>query len=89
MSEIDYKSKYEEEKKKREKIEKDYMILKEQIDKVNSKSKELEEKSNKNIEVYEKACKENEELKIQLIKTIEEKETFKKGIEKIIFTLGK
>ena len=89
MSEIDYKSKYEEEKKKREKIEKDYMILKEQIDKVNSKSKELEEKSNKNIEVYEKACKANEELKMQLIKTIEEKETFKKGIEKIIFTLGK
>lgn len=86
---IDYKTKYEEEKKRREKIEKDYMSLKEKTDKVNAKSKELEEKSSKNIEIYEKACKENAELRNQLIKSIEEKETYKRGIEKLILTLGK
>lgn len=89
MESIDYQSKYEEEKKRREKIEKDYICLKEQIDKINSKSKELEEKSSKNIEIYEKACKENEELKRQILQVIQEKETYKKGIDKLILTLGK
>ena len=89
MESIDYKTKYEEEKKKREKIEKDYICLKEQIDKINSKSKELEEKSSKNIEIYEKACKENAELRNKLIVAINEKETYKRGIEKLILTLGK
>ena len=86
---IDYKTKYEEEKKRREKIEKDYMSLKEKTDKVNAKSKELEEKSSKNIEIYEKACKANEELRNKLIVAINEKETYKRGIEKLILTLGK
>lgn len=86
---IDYESKYKEEKSRREKIEKDYITLKEQTDKVNAKVKELEGKSNKNVEVYENVCKQNEELKKQLIRVIDEKETYKKGIEKLILTLGK
>lgn len=86
---IDYESKYKEEKSRREKIEKDYITLKEQTDKVNAKVKELETKSKNNSEVYEKACKTNEELKTQLIKALEEKEAYKRGIEKLILTLGK
>lgn len=86
---IDYKKKYEYEKKEREKLEHDYCILKEDTEKVKSKLKEIEEKSRKNIEVYQKACTENEELKRQLIKKVEENETYKKGIEKLIYTLGK
>lgn len=86
---IDYESKYKEEKSRREKIEKDYITLKEQTDKVNEKVKQLESKSINNSEIYEKVCKENAELKNQLIKSIEEKETYKKGIEKLILTLGK
>lgn len=89
MSEIDYKNKYEEEKTRRQKIEKDYISLKEQTDKVNAKLKELESKSSNNVEIYEKACKENAELRNQLIKVIEEKETYRKGIDKLILTLGK
>ena len=86
---IDYKTKYEEEKKRREKIEKDYISLKEQTDKVNAKVKELESKSINNVEIYEKVCKENEELKRQILQVIQEKETYKKGIDKLILTLGK
>ena len=89
MSEIDYKNKYEEEKTRRQKIEKDYISLKEQTDKVNAKLKELESKSSNNVEIYEKACKENAGLRNQLIKVIEEKETYRKGIDKLILTLGK
>lgn len=89
MNEIDYKTKYEEEKARRQKIEKDYISLKEQTDKVNAKLKELESKSSNNVEIYEKACKENAELRNQLIKAIEEKETYRKGIDKLILTLGK
>lgn len=89
MESIDYQSKYEEEKKKREKIEKDYISLKEQTDKVNAKVKELESKSINNVEIYEKVCKENEELKRQILQVIQEKETYKKGIDKLILTLGK
>lgn len=89
MSEIDYKNKYEEEKTRRQKIEKDYISLKEQTDKINEKVKQLESKSVNNSEIYEKACKENAELRNQLIKAIEEKETYRKGIDKLILTLGK
>lgn len=89
MESIDYQSKYEEEKKKREKIEKDYISLKEQTNKVNAKVKELESKSINNVEIYEKVCKENEELKRQILQVIQEKETYKKGIDKLILTLGK
>lgn len=89
MESIDYQSKYEEEKKKREKIEKDYISLKEQTDKVNAKVKELESKSINNVEIYEKVCKENEELKRQILQVIQEKETYKKGIDKLILILGK
>lgn len=89
MESIDYQSKYEEEKKKREKIEKDYICLKEQTDKVNAKVKELESKSINNVEIYEKVCKENEELRNKLIVAINEKEKYKRGIEKLILTLGK
>lgn len=89
MNEIDYRTKYEEEKSRREKIENDYINLKEKADKVNTKIKELETKSKNNSEVYEKACKTNEELKTQLIKALEEKEAYKRGIEKLILTLGK
>lgn len=85
---IDYESKYKEEKSRREKIEKDYITLKEQTDKVNEKVKQLESKSINNSEIYEKVCKENAELKNQLIKTIEERETYKRGIERLILTLG-
>ena len=87
--EINYKVKYEEEKSKREKIEKDYYCLIEKRNETVAKLKEIEEKSRKNIEVYQKACTENEELKRQLIKKVEENETYKKGIEKLIYTLGK
>ena len=87
--EKDYIRLYEEEKTRRQKIEKDYISLKEQTDKVNAKLKELERKSSNNVEIYEKACKENAELRNQLIKVIEEKETYRKGIDKLILTLGK
>ena len=87
--EKDYIRLYEEEKTRRQKIEKDYISLKEQTDKVNAKLKELESKSSNNVEIYEKACKENAELRNQLIKVIEEKETYRKGIDKLILTLGK
>ena len=86
---VDYESKYKEEKARRQKIEKDYISLKEQTDKINEKVKQLESKSVNNSEIYEKACKENAELRNQLIKVIEEKETYRKGIDKLILTLGK
>ena len=86
---IDYRVKYEEEKKKREKIEKDYINLKEQLNKTNTKIKELEGKSTNNSEIYEKVCKENAELKKQFLNKIEEFETYKKGLQKLIYTLGK
>ena len=86
---VDYESKYKEEKARRQKIEKDYISLKEQTDKINEKVKQLESKSSNNVEIYEKACKENAELRNQLIKVIEEKETYRKGIDKLILTLGK
>ena len=87
--EKDYIRLYEEEKARRQKIEKDYISLKEQTDKINEKVKQLESKSVNNSEIYEKACKENAELRNQLIKAIEEKETYRKGIDKLILTLGK
>lgn len=86
---VDYESKYKEEKARRQKIEKDYISLKEQTDKINEKVKQLESKSVNNSEIYEKACKENAELRNQLIKAIEEKETYRKGIDKLILKLGK
>lgn len=89
MNEIDYKSKYQEEKSRREKIEKDYITLKEQTDKINEKVKQLENKSINNSEIYEKVCKENAELKKQFLNKIEEFETYKKGLQKLIYTLGK
>ena len=45
--EIDYKVKYEEEKKKREKIEKDYIALQEKTNGINKKVEEKKKKKKK------------------------------------------
>lgn len=74
--EIDYKAKYEEEKKKREKIEKDYITLQEKTnEETNNKIKEIQNQ-NRNIA-----------MNYQIIK--QEKENLENGIIKAIALIGK
>ena len=98
-----YKNQYEDMKKQKEKAEKDYICLVEQLkhtngktDEMNKRIQELEavltnfEQRNKNdLEKYEKICKESEELKKEIIKINDEKNTYERGITKLIYTLGK
>ena len=42
-----------------------------------------------NLEKYEKSCKENEDLKNEIIRINDEKNTYERGITKLIYTLGK
>lgn len=98
-----YKNQYEDMKKQKEKAEKDYICLVEQLkhtngktDEMNKRIQELEailtnfEQRNKNdLEKHEKSCKENEELKKEIIRINDEKNTYERGITKLIYTLGK
>lgn len=98
-----YKNQYEEMKNQKEKAEKDYACLVEQLkhtngktDEMNKRIQELEailtnfEQINKNnLEKHEKSCKENEELKKEIIRINDEKNTYERGITKLIYTLGK
>ena len=98
-----YKNQYEDMKKQKEKAEKDYICLVEQLkhtngktDEMNKRIQELEailtnfEQINKNnLEKHEKSCKENEELKKEIIRVNDEKNTYERGITKLIYTLGK
>lgn len=98
-----YKNQYEDMKKQKEKAEKDYICLVEQLkhtngktDEMNKRIQELEailtnfEQRNKNdLEKYEKSCEENEELKKEIIRVNDEKNTYERGITKLIYTLGK
>lgn len=99
----DMKNQYEDMKKQKEKAEKDYICLVEQLkhtngktDEMNKRIQELEailtnfEQINKNnLEKHEKSCKENEELKKEIIRINDEKNTYERGITKLIYTLGK
>lgn len=95
-----YKNQYEDMKKQKEKAEKDYICLVEQLkhtngktDEMNKRFQELEavltnfEQRNKNN--LEKLCKENEELKKEIIRVNDEKNIYERGIVKLIYTLGK
>ena len=99
----DMKNQYEDMKKQKEKAEKDYICLVEQlkhtngkVDEMNKRIQELEailtnfEQRNKNnLEKYEKSCKENEDLKNEIIRINDEKNTYERGITKLIYILGK
>lgn len=101
--EKDYIRLYEEEKSRREKIEKDYICLVEQLKHTNGKTDEMnkriqeleailtnfEQRNKNNLEKYEKSCEENEELKKEIIRVNDEKNTYERGITKLIYTLGK
>jgi chromosome segregation ATPase len=98
-----YKNQYEDMKKQKEKAEKDYICLVEQLKNTNGKTDEMnkriqeleailtnfEQRNKNNLEKYEKSCKENEELKKEIIRINDEKNTYEKGITKLIYTLGK
>lgn len=98
-----YKNQYEDMKKQKEKAEKDYICLVEQLKHTNGKTDEMnkriqeleailtnfEQRNKNNLEKHEKSCKENEELKNEIIRINDEKNTYERGIAKLIYTLGK
>lgn len=98
-----YKNQYEDMKKQKEKAEKDYICLVEQLKNTNGKTDEMnkriqeleailtnfEQRNKNNLEKYEKSYKENEELKKEINRINDEKNTYEKGITKLIYTLGK
>lgn len=98
-----YKNQYEDMKKQKEKAEKDYICLVEQLKNTNGKTDEMnkriqeleailtnfEQRNKNNLEKYEKSCQENEELKKEVIRVNDEKNTYERGITKLIYTLGK
>ena len=99
----DMKNQYEDMKKQKEKAEKDYICLVEQLKHTNGKTDEMnkriqeleailtnfEQRNKNNLEKYEKSCEENEELKKEIIRVNDEKNTYERGITKLIYTLGK
>ncbi len=98
-----YKNQYEDMKKQKEKAEKDYICLVEQLKNTNGKTDEMnkriqeleavltnfEQRNKNNLEKYEKSCQENEELKKEIIRVNDEKNIYERGITKLIYTLGK
>lgn len=98
-----YKNQYEDMKKQKEKAEKDYICLVEQLKHTNGKTDEMnkriqeleailtnfEQRNKNNLEKHEKSCKENEELKKEIIRINDEKNTYERGITKLIYILGK
>lgn len=98
-----YKNQYEDMKNQKEKAEKDYICLVEQLRHTNGKTDEMnkriqeleavltnfEQRNKNNLEKYEKSCKENEELKKEIIRVNDEKNIYERGIVKLIYTLGK
>ena len=98
-----YKNQYEDMKNQKEKAEKDYICLVEQLKHTNGKTDEMnkriqeleailtnfEQRNKNNLEKYEKSCKENEDLKNEIIRINDEKNTYERGIAKLIYTLGK
>lgn len=98
-----YKNQYEDMKNQKEKAEKDYICLVEQFKYTNGKTDEMnkriqeleavltnfEQRNKNNLEKYEKSCQENEELKEEIIRVNDEKNTYERGITKLIYTLGK
>lgn len=98
-----YKNQYEDMKNQKEKAEKDYICLVEQLRHTNGKTNEMnkriqeleavltnfEQRNKNNLEKYEKLCQENEELKKEIIRVNDEKNIYERGITKIIYTLGK
>jgi chromosome segregation ATPase len=98
-----YKNQYEDMKNQKEKAEKDYICLVEQLKHTNRKTDEMnkriqeleavltnfEQRNKNNLEKYEKSCKENEELKKEIIRVNDEKNIYERGITKLIYTLGK
>lgn len=98
-----YKNQYEDMKKQKEKAEKDYICLVEQLKHTNGKADEMnkriqeleailtnfEQRNKNNIEKYEKSCKEIEELKKEIVRMNDEKNTYERGIKKLIYALGK
>lgn len=98
-----YKNQYEDMKKQKEKAEKDYICLVEQLKHTNGKTDEMnkriqeleailtnfEQRNKNNLEKYEKSCEENKELKKEIIRVNDEKNTYERGITKLIYTLGK
>lgn len=98
-----YKNQYEDMKKQKEKAEKDYICLVEQLKHTNGKTDEMnkriqeleavltnfEQRNKNNLEKYEKSCQENEELKKEIIRVNDEKNIYERGIVKLIYTLGK
>lgn len=98
-----YKNQYEDMKNQKEKAEKDYICLVEQLKHTNGKTDEMnkriqeleavltnfEQRNKNNLEKYEKSCQENEELKKEIIRVNDEKNIYERGIVKLIYTLGK
>lgn len=98
-----YKNQYEDMKNQKEKAEKDYICLVEQLRHTNGKTDEMnkriqeleavltnfEQRNKNNLEKYEKSCQENEELKKEIIRVNDEKNIYERGIVKLIYTLGK
>lgn len=97
------KNQYEDMKNQKEKAEKDYICLAEQLKHTNGKTDEMnkriqeleavltnfEQRNKNNLEKYEKSCQENEELKKEIIRVNDEKNIYERGIVKLIYTLGK
>ena len=98
-----YKNQYEDMKNQKEKAEKDYICLVEQLKHTNGKTDEInkriqeleavltnfEQRNKNNLEKNEKLCQENEELKKEIIRVNDEKNIYERGIVKLIYTLGK
>lgn len=98
-----YKNQYEDMKNQKEKAEKDYICLVEQLKHTNGKTDEMnkriqeleavltnfEQRNKNNLEKYEKSCQEKEELKKEIIRVYDEKNIYERGITKLIYTLGK
>lgn len=99
----DMKNQYEDMKNQKEKAEKDYICLVEQLKHTNGKTDEMnkriqeleavltnfEQRNKNNLEKYEKSCQEKEELKKEIIRVYDEKNIYERGITKLIYTLGK
>ena len=87
--EIDYKAKYEEEKKKREKIEKDYITLQEKTNGINKKVEEINKKNEENDNKIIEITKQNQSIVMNYQILKQEKENIENGIMKVIALIGK
>lgn len=87
--EKDYIRLYEEEKKKREKIEKDYIALQEKTNGINKKVEEINKKNEETDNKIKEITNQNQNIVMNYQILKQEKENLENGIIKAIALIGK